>query len=98
MDQPNAPAGAICLAPEELRALLEDAAKRGADRTLARLGLDDQKAVDDLREVRDLLSAWRSARRVAWETIIRAGTVGFLAILAAGLAMHWFGGTTPPRQ
>jgi hypothetical protein len=95
MDQPTT--GAICLAPDELRALLEDAAKRGADRTLARLGLEDQTAVEDLREVRDLLSAWRSARRVAWETMVRAATVGFLAILAAGFAMHWFG-NTPPRQ
>jgi hypothetical protein len=86
---------AICLSPDQLRALLEDAGEQGAKRTLARLGLEDEKAVQDLREVRDLLSAWRSARRVAWETIVRAGTVGMLAILAAGFAMHWFG---QPKQ
>lgn len=92
-------AGTICLAPAELRTLLEDAAKRGADRTLARLGLDDQKAVDDLREVRDLLSAWRSARRVAWETVVRGATIGVLALLAAGVALHLVGnqGSGPPR-
>ena len=61
----------ICLSPEQLRSLLEDAGEQGAKRTLARLGLEDEKAVQDLREVRDLLSAWRSARRVALETIVR---------------------------
>ena len=87
---------AICLSPEQLRAMLEDAGEAGAKRTLARLGLDDAKAVDDLREVRDLLSAWRSARLVSWETIVRAAKVGLLAALAAGLALNWFG--SPPRQ
>jgi hypothetical protein len=85
--------GVICLSPDQLRALLEDAGEAGAKRTLARLGLDDEKAVHDMREVRDLLSAWRSARRVAWETVVRAGTIGLLAALAAGLALNWLGTT-----
>lgn len=89
---------AICLSPEQLRKLLEDAGEQGAKRTLARLGLDDEKAVADLREVRDLLSAWRSARRVALETIVRTLTIGFLAVLAAGVTWHWFGDGKPPRH
>lgn len=100
---PSRPAaeGAICLSPDQLRELLEDAGEAGAKRTLARLGLDDTAAVSDLREVRDLLSAWRTARRVAWETVVRSATVGLLAVLAAGLALHLFGGgqgSGPPRQ
>jgi hypothetical protein len=82
---------AICLSPEQLRTLLEDAGEQGAKRTLARLGLEDEKAVQDLREVRDVLSAWRSARRIALETIVRTLTIGFLAVLAAGFAFNWFG-------
>lgn len=88
----------ICLSPEQLRLLLEDAGEQGAKRTLARLGLEDEKAVQDLREVRDLLSAWRSARRVALETIVRTLTIGLLAMLAAGFALHWFGDGKPPRH
>lgn len=96
-DPKNALPGAICLRPVELQQLLEDAAEQGAKRTLARLGIDDEKAVEDLREVRDLLSAWRSARRVAWETMVRVGTVALLAALAAGMAMHWFDGRSAGR-
>lgn len=90
-DPQHAEAGAICLRPYELQELLTNAAEQGAKRTLARLGIDDEKAVADLREVRDLLSAWRSARRVAWETLIRAATVALLAALAAGVALSWIG-------
>lgn len=88
-DPKHADPGAICLRPAELQQLLEDAAEQGAKRTLARLGIDDEKAVQDLREVRDLLSALRVARRVAWETIVRAVTVALLAALVAGAALHW---------
>lgn len=91
--------GAICLSPEQLRHILEDAAEMGAKRTLARLGLDDASAVQDVREMRDVLSAWRSARRVAWETIVRAATWCLLALIAAGAALHLWGGagSGPPR-
>lgn len=91
--------GAICLSPEQLRMLLEDAGEAGAKRTLARLGLDDERAVQDVREMRDVLSAWRSARRVAWETIVRIGTTALLMLLAAGAAFYVLGsGSGPPRQ
>lgn len=88
----------ICLSPDQLRSLLEDAGEQGARRTLARLGLEDEKAVQDLREVRDILSAWRSARRIALETIVRTLTIGLLALLAAGFAFNWFGDGKPPRH
>ena len=65
----------ICLSPDQLRSLLEDAGEQGARRTLARLGLEDEKAVQDLREVRDILSAWRSARRIASPASVAASVV-----------------------
>lgn len=97
-DPKHAETGAICLRPAELQELLQDAAEEGAKRTLARLGLDDDKAVQDMREVRDVLSAWRSARRVAWETVVRAVTVALLGAMVAGLALHlWEVRGAPPR-
>lgn len=92
--------GTICLAPDQLREMLANAAEEGAKRTLARLGLDDEKAVQDLREARDLLSAYRAARRVAGETLIRLATTALFGALIAGLALHLIGGqgSAPPRQ
>jgi hypothetical protein len=97
-DPKHAQPGAICLRPDELQELLQDAAEEGAKRTLARLGIDDDKAVADLREVRDVLAAYRSAKRVAWETLIRLGMTAMLALMMAGLALHlWEGRGGPPR-
>lgn len=81
----------IVVTSAAMREMLEDAAEQGARRTLARLGLEDEQGVKDLREVRDLLSAWRTARKVAWETVVRAGTMFMLGALALGIAMSWIG-------
>ena len=70
-----------------LRALTEEASELGAQRALERLGLADPRARHDLDELRDLLGAWRDAKRtarnavVAW--IVRIG----LAMLVLGLAV-----------
>lgn len=49
-----------------LRALAEEASEAGARRALARLGLSDEAAHGDLAELRELLRAWRDAKRSAW--------------------------------
>ncbi|KAA2283263.1 hypothetical protein F0415_12460, partial [Arenimonas fontis] len=41
---------------------------------LAHLGLENGHAARDLRELRDLLEAWRDARRTAWQTTIKVVT------------------------
>lgn len=73
---------------DTLRALVEEASELAADRVLARIGLGDAKAGDDLDELRELLSAWRDAKSSAWkalvEWIIRAG----LALLLIGIAVR----------
>ena len=91
----------ITLSSAALREMMEDAAEQGARRTLARLGLDDEKAVADLREVRDMLSAWRTARKVMWETTIRIVTTVMLGAIALGLILTGLGsamGWLPPRS
>ena len=70
-----------------LRALSEEASEVGAQRALERLGLTDPRARHDLDEMREMLGAWRDAKRtarnavVAW--IVRIG----LAVLVLGLAV-----------
>lgn len=71
----------------ENQALLEAASELGARKALARLGLADEKARDDINELRELLGAWRdaklSARREVVSWIIRA----LFAALLIGLAV-----------
>jgi len=70
-----------------LQGLLEQASEAGARRALAQLGLGDATAAKDMTELRELLSAWRdakrSARRAAIGWIIRMG----LALLLIGIAV-----------
>ena len=77
----------ITLRPEDLDDLLTRAAERGAERCLAHLGLENGHAARDIRELRDLLEAWRDARRTAWQTTVKVITTGILAALLVGAAI-----------
>ena len=83
------------ITPEELTRLAEEAAERGARKVLAELGLGNgQKAARDIRELRDLLHAWRAVKRTAMHTVVRILTTVFLAALLAwaGVKLKLFGG------
>ena len=86
---------AITLRPDDLDDLLTRAAERGAERVLSHLGLENGSAAKDIRELRDLLEAWRDARRTAWQTTIKVVTTGILAALLVGAAikLKLMGGT-----
>lgn len=75
-----------------LRAIVEEASELGAERTLTRLGLNDPDALDDLKELRQLLQAWRDAKASAWKAAVAWVVRGALALLLVGLA--WRTGTT----
>jgi hypothetical protein len=53
-----------------LRALMQAAGEAGAEHALERLGLADESARDDVRELRELLGAWRDAKKSAWKAAI----------------------------
>ena len=84
----------IQLRMDDFDDILEQAAEKGAERCLAHLGLENGHAARDIRELRDLLDAWRDARRTAWQTIIKVVTTGALAMLLLGTAikLKLFGG------
>ena len=84
----------IQLRMDDFDDILEQAAEKGAERCLAHLGLENGHAARDIRELRDLLDAWRDARRTAWQTIIKVVTTGALAMLLLGTAIKvkLFGG------
>ncbi|OQW46182.1 MAG: hypothetical protein A4S16_11725 [Proteobacteria bacterium SG_bin6] len=66
-----------------LRGLVEQAGELAAQRALARLGLDDPQAGHDMGELRELLAAWRDARRTLWRAFLSwAGRVAAAGLLA----------------
>lgn len=69
-----------------LRAVVEEASELGAQRVLARMGLDDADAHSDLSELRQLLQAWRDAKTSAWKAAIGWVVRGALALLLMGMA------------
>ena len=77
----------LLLRKEDFDELLAHAAERGAERVLAHLGLENGHAARDIRELRDLLEAWRDARRTAWQTAVKVITTGILAALLVGAAI-----------
>ena len=72
----------------ELQGLLEQASETGARRALARLGLDDASAAKDMGELRELLSAWRDAKRSARKAAFGWAVRMVLALLLIGLAVR----------
>jgi hypothetical protein len=71
-----------------LRAIVEEASELGATRALARLRLDDNKAQDDIDELRELLGAWRAAKASAWKAAVEWIVRGAMAILLIGIAVR----------
>jgi hypothetical protein len=68
--QPALVENMLLLSREDFDELLDRAAERGAERCLAHLGLENGHAAKGIHELRDLLEAWRDARRTAWQTTI----------------------------
>jgi hypothetical protein len=78
-----------CLDVVTLRALVEESSQAGARRALGALGLDDEKARRDMDELRELLSAWRDAKRTAWRAVVSWAVRIALAALLIGIAVRF---------
>jgi hypothetical protein len=70
-----------------LRALVEESSQSGARRALGALGLDDERARRDMDELRELLGAWRDAKRTAWRAVVTWLVRIALAMLLIGIAV-----------
>tara|TARA_X000001036_G_scaffold77539_3_gene69175 strand:- start:1154 stop:1393 length:240 start_codon:yes stop_codon:yes gene_type:complete len=76
------------MTPDELEAMLDRAAKRGATAALREVGLHDDDARKDIQEIRSLLEAWRDTRKGVWSTIVKLSTVAIITFIAASLWMQ----------
>ncbi len=70
-----------------LRALIEEASEVGAERALNVLGLKDEQARRDMDDLRELLRAWRDAKKSAREAVVSWAVRIGLALLVAGIAV-----------
>lgn len=75
------------LTEEQLEAMLDRAAKKGAAEALRELGLQDEDAASDIKEMRGLLDAWRLTKRSVWSTTVKMGTVAILTFIATAVWM-----------
>ena len=77
----------VKLSPDELEAMLDRAARRGAKEALRSIGLLDDDAQRDITEMRSLLEAWRDTRKSIWSTITKLVTVAVLTFIAGAVWM-----------
>ncbi|WP_294262288.1 DUF6127 family protein [uncultured Sphingomonas sp.] len=70
-----------------LRGIAEEAGETAAARALARLGLADAGAAKDMGELRELLGAWRDAKRSALRAALAWVTHMLTACVLVGLAV-----------
>ena len=75
------------LTEEQIEAMLDRAAKKGASQALQELGLQDEDAASDIKEMRGLLDAWRLTKRSVWATTVKMGTVAVLTFIATAVWM-----------
>lgn len=79
----------VSLTREELQALMREAAREGARTALAEVGLSDGDAGTDIRELRNLIDSWRSAKKDIGSTILKVATSAILIFIAAAVAMKF---------
>ena len=79
----------MSVTPEELEAMLDRAAKKGATEALRSLGLQDEDAANDIRDMRGLLDAWRLTKKSMWSTTVKMGTVAMLTFIATAVWMSF---------
>jgi hypothetical protein len=70
-----------------LRGLIEEASELGAERALGALGLKDPQARRDMDELRELLQAWRDAKKSAWAAVVTWVVRILLAALVLGMSV-----------
>lgn len=98
---PDAPEHAhisVTINRQELETIIERASETAAKKALASVGLHDETAANDVRDLRNLLTSWRDAKVEVRRTAVRFVTTIVLGAMAAAMTAKWLiGGGTPPR-
>ena len=75
----------------ELRIIIREEMKS----VLKEVGLHDDNAGNDVRDLRSLITDWRGIKNIVWQTVARAGTLFVLGILMLGAWSKFNGGDSP---
>lgn len=78
----------ISLTRDQLSDLIEKAVERGTSEALKKIGLDDEDAGKDIRELRDFFSAWRLAKKTAFEAIVKWMVLGVMGVMIAAVILY----------
>lgn len=57
----------VAMSDKEITEFFDGIAERGATRALKKVGLDDEFAAEDLRNIRHSWKAWLSLKKLAWK-------------------------------
>ncbi len=76
--------------------MLDKAAEEGARRALAAVGLHDEDAADDVRDIRKMMEDWRAMKRSILSSLGNAVVLSILALIGTGIWWH-FNKAPPPR-
>lgn len=79
------------ISPEELENMLDRSARRGSKAALEAVGLCDENAADDIRQIRSLLDSWKETRKSIWSTTVKIATVALLTFIAGAVWMTFNG-------
>ncbi len=80
----------ITISETELQKMLQCASEQGAKKILLQLGLSDEEAGEDIRDLRSLIDGWRTVKRTAIKTATQSFVVAILSALAVGAFFKWF--------
>ena len=83
------------LSHDDIEAMLNRAVEKGVAKALTDIGLSNEESVKvDIRDLRSLLHALNTAKRTAWQTIVRLLTTAMLLAMMGSIAvkLKLFGG------
>jgi hypothetical protein len=72
--------------------VLRKAIREEMKSVLKEIGLHDDDAGDDVRDLRVLIRDWREMKKAIWQTVARWGTMVILGLLTFGAWMKVSGG------
>ena len=72
------------LSKQELESLLATAVERGAKEALCKVGLHDEEAGNDIRDLRVLVDGWRGIKKTATRTFVQWLILFILGLIAMG--------------